>query len=76
MSNLEHLMENALVEQQNVLERTKEWEEAREDFLTADYNIDMAKIENVPLTAVWQMAYYVTYTWREAKLIDEIFPWD
>ena len=65
-------MENALVKQQEYLRRELTWEQAEEYFCTADYNIDMAKQENVSLFAVWRFAYYVTFTWCDAKDIEEL----
>ena len=60
MSNLEHLMENALVAQQENLLGKKTFEESHNLFINAPINIDMAKIENIPIESIWKMALYVT----------------
>lgn len=62
MSNLEHLMENALCLQHEV-HSVDGWEDNKQKFKEADYNIEMAKQEQVSLDKVWTMASYVTLVW-------------
>lgn len=68
MSNLEHLIENALVEQQEMLLKHKSYESARNDFVTDKLQKEMAEMEGISVEAVWEMAYYVTDTWCENKI--------
>lgn len=72
MSNLEHLIENALCLQQEALKKKSIDDEARQKYITQDYNIEMAKRENISLESIWQMAQYVTYTWCEGKILDDL----
>lgn len=65
MSNLEHLMENALCDHEKAKNGEMEYEEAKQSFISWPPNIEMAEMENIRLDAVWQMAYYIMYTWCE-----------
>lgn len=55
MSNIEHLIENALVNIENKY--------PHEDFFDAKHNIEMAKACNINLEDVYEMAIYVYYTY-------------
>lgn len=70
MSNLEHLMENALVSQQRQLLNQLTFEEAHDQFTKNEINIEMAAMEHIPIEAVWEMALYVTQTWNEFAIQD------
>ena len=55
MTNCEHLIENALC----VIGAGYSYE----CFSNKKYNTEMAKIENISLEQIWQMAIYVYYTY-------------
>lgn len=67
MTNCEYLIENALCAIGAGL--------TYEYFCNKEYNKEMAKIENISLEQVWQMATYVFYTYRPShrkKIICEL----
>lgn len=72
MSNEEHLIENALVLFQDVLNGRKSYDEAMDLFLTDERNKSMSEKSLIVLEKVWAMANYVTYTWCEGEDIDEL----
>lgn len=72
MSNEEHLIENALVLFQDIVEGKKDYDEAHGLFLTDERNKSMSEKSLIVLEKVWAMANYVTYTWCEGRDIDEL----
>jgi len=57
MSNVEHLIENAIV----CMEENKSYD----DFINADVNKRMLELVKSPPEEIWEMAIYVYYTYRE-----------
>mgnify|MGYP007038269408 CR=1 FL=1 len=58
MSNVEHLIENAI----DCLDRGQSFE----DFLSYKFNKDMLKMVKSPAEEIWEMAIYVKYTHDES----------
>lgn len=72
MSHEEHLIENALVLFQDILNGRKSYDEAMDLFLSDERNKSMSEKSLIMLEKVWSMANYVTYTWCEGRDIDEL----
>ena len=60
MSNIEHLIENAI----GCIEEKKSYD----DFISADVNKRMLKLVKSPPQEIWYMAIYVYYTYRPSVI--------
>lgn len=64
MSNVEHLIENAII----ALERNKKYE----DFADQKYNVTMANQSNIKLEDIWAMAIHVVYVFKASWVSDTV----
>ena len=64
MSNVEHLIENAIC----CLENNEEYA----DFAKQNYNIIMAEESNIKLEDIWTMAVHVVYSVRQIWISDTV----